>query len=169
MARRDRVQRPRALPDHLRFLRGQAGLGAPRLRSPAVKAGSKNNSQGGLDLLGPIIKVVTGLLGIKANFETTPRGFVGIETDEQKDGLVVKAVFAGSPADKAGVKRGDRIEAVGVGAEGAKPEDVKFHDVTRARDLTKELTDAKSGDAARLKVRRGDATETLIVVLGKGL
>ncbi|OWK43526.1 hypothetical protein FRUB_03125 [Fimbriiglobus ruber] len=41
--------------------------------------------------------------------------------------------------------------------------------MTRARDLTKELTDAKSGDAARLKVRRGDATETLIVVLGKGL
>ena len=54
--------------------------------------------------MGPLIKMLAALTGMKPNFATVPRGFVGIEFDEAKGAVVVKKVYAGSPAEKAGIK-----------------------------------------------------------------
>lgn len=117
-------------------------------------AGAKG--QGGLEMLGPMMKMMAGLLGIKPNYNTVPRGFVGIEFDD-KDGVVVRKVLAGSPADKAGLKAGDKIESV------------KNRSVDDSKDLTRALAKAGVGTKLTVTVKRGDKSEDLTLELGKGL
>ena len=116
-------------------------------------------AKGGDDIqsMGPLVKMLAALSGIKPNFEVVPRGFVGIEFDDTKAGVVVKKVLAGSPAEKAGFKTGDVIEAV------------KATTVDTGKDLAKALAKAGVGTKLRISVKRGDKTEELSVELGKGL
>jgi membrane-associated protease RseP (regulator of RpoE activity) len=122
-------------------------------------APEKIDSKGGDDIqsMGPLVKMLAALTGIKPNFEVVPRGFVGIEFDETKAGVVVKKVLPGSPAEKAGFKPGDVIEAV------------KATNVETGQDLAKALAKAGVGTKLRISVKRGDKTEDLSVELGKGL
>ncbi|MBX9583578.1 MAG: PDZ domain-containing protein [Gemmataceae bacterium] len=115
--------------------------------------------QGGLEMIGPLMKTMAALMGIKPNFNAVPRGFVGVEVDDA-DGVVVKKVLPGSPAEKAGFKVGDKIEAVKVTAT---------RDVDNVRDLTRALAKAGVGAKLTVTVARGDATKTLTLELGKGL
>jgi hypothetical protein len=119
----------------------------------------KIDSKGGDDIqsMGPLVKMLAALTGIKPNFEVVPRGFIGIEFDETKTGVVVKKVLPGSPAEKAGFKPGDVIEAV------------KATNVETGQDLAKALAKAGVGTKLRISVKRGDKTEDLTVELGKGL
>jgi membrane-associated protease RseP (regulator of RpoE activity) len=127
----------------------------PGFEPPAlVPLGGKG--QGGLDAIGPIMKMMAGLLGIKPNFATVPRGFVGIEFEE-KDGVVVKKVLPGSPAEKAGIKPGDRLETV------------KNIGIDDSKDLTRALAKAGVGTKLKVTVKRGDQTEDLTLELGRGL
>jgi len=116
-------------------------------------------AKGGDDIqsMGPLVKMLAALSGIKPNFEVVPRGFVGIEFDDTKEGVVVKKVLPGSPAEKAGFKTGDIIEAV------------KATSVEAGKDLAKALAKAGVGTKHRITVKRGDKTEELSVELGKGL
>jgi len=134
---------------------------------PAPKGLSRGGGQGGLEILGPIMKILAGIMGITPNFETRPRGFLGIETVEKSDGVVVKAVLPDSPAATAGLKPGDKIESVGVssGKKGRK----RTTDIDRPRDLEKALAEVKPNDELTVQVRRGDKTETVTVTLGRGL
>ncbi len=122
-------------------------------------APEKVDAKGGDDIqsMGPLVKMLAALSGIKPNFEIVPRGFVGIEFDDSKDGVVIKKVFPGSPADKAGFKAGDIISAV------------KASDVETSKDLAKALAKAGVGTKLKLSVKRGDKTEELSIELGKGL
>lgn len=115
--------------------------------------------QGGLEMIGPLMKTMAALMGIKPNFNAVPRGFVGVEVDE-KDGVVVTAVLKGSPADKAGFRAGDRIESVKVSSA----KDVDSH-----RELVRALAKAGVGVKLTVTVARGDATKNLTLELGKGL
>jgi hypothetical protein len=127
----------------------------PGFDPPPIKPiGGKG--QGGLEMLGPMMKMMAGLLGIKPNFATVPRGFVGIEFDD-KDGVVVRKVLHGSPADKAGLKAGDKIETV------------KNKSIDDAKDLTRALAKAGVGTKLTVTVKRGDKTEDLTLELGRGL
>jgi hypothetical protein len=127
----------------------------PGFEPPPIKPiGGKG--QGGIEMLGPMMKMMAGLLGIKPNFATMPRGFVGIEFDDQ-DGVVVRKVLPGSPADKAGLKAGDRIESV------------KNRSIDDAKDLTRALAKAGVGTKLTVTVKRGDKTEDLTLELGRGL
>jgi membrane-associated protease RseP (regulator of RpoE activity) len=110
-----------------------------------------------LQAMGPLIKLLAALSGIKANFEVVPRGFVGIEFEEKKDAVVVAKVFAGSPAAKAGFKVGDTIAAV------------KGTDIDSGKVLAAALAKAGVGAKLKITVKRGDKTEELTVELGKGL
>src|SRR5262249_36222981 len=110
----------------------------------------------GLESLGPMMKMLGAFMGIKPNFEVVPRGFVGLEF-EDKDGIVVKKVLPGSPAEKAGIKAGDRIE------------EVKSVAVDDAKDLRRALAKAGVGTKLKVAVKRGDKSETLTLELGKGL
>jgi hypothetical protein len=115
-------------------------------------------AEGGDDIqsMGPLVKMLAALTGIKPNFEVVPRGFLGIEFDDA-DGVVIKKVLPGSPAEKAGFKAGDKIEAV------------KAVDIAGGKDLSKALAKAGVGTKLRFTVKRGDKSEELTVELGKGL
>jgi len=134
---------------------------------PPVRA-IGGGGQGGLELLGPMMKILAGFMGIKPNFDAKPRGFLGFETDERKDGVFVKAVLADGPAAKAGLKPGDKLTAVGVAPSGSKKKPSML-DIDRPRDLAKAFAEAKAGDEAKIEILRGDKAETVLVPFGKGL
>ena len=122
---------------------------------PLVPIGNKGGA-GGLDALGPIMKMMASFLGIKPNFTTVPRGFIGIEVDDA-EGIVVKKVLPGSPADRAGFKPGDKIETI------------KTTTIDDAGDLKRALAKAGVGAKFTVSVKRGNKSEELTLELGKGL
>jgi hypothetical protein len=71
--------------------------------------GGRGGSAGGLEVVGSLMKLMGSFLGKKASPEAMPRGFLGIELADDKDGPVVRAVLDAGPAAKAGVKVGDRV------------------------------------------------------------
>ncbi len=123
---------------------------------PLVPIGKKGAGTGGLDAIGPLMKTMAALLGIKPNFATGPRGFIGIEFEE-KDGIVVKSVLAGSPAAEAGFKSGDKIE------------EIKNSSIDDSKDLLRALSKAGVGTKLKVTVKRGDKSEELKLELGRGL
>lgn len=102
-------------------------------------------------------KAIIAMSGLKPNFDVVPRGFVGIEVAEGKDGVVVKKVLARSPAEKAGLKAGDVIASV------------KEAKVASGKELSAALAKAGVGTKWVFTVRRGDKTEEITVELGRGL
>lgn len=129
----------------------------PDFDPPALQPiGGEKTAGGGLEALGPMMKMVASMMGIKPNFATVPRGFVGIEIDDA-DGVVVKKVLPGSPADKAGIKAGDKLESV------------KSVSIEAGKDLSRALAKAGVGTKLKVEVKRGDKVEVLTLVLGGGL
>jgi hypothetical protein len=133
---------------------------------PPDPKGIGRGGQGGLELIGPVMKLLAGLMGIKPNFEVRPRGFLGVEIEEQNGAVVVRSVLTGGPAAKAGLKPGDRLVAFGLDRGARK---TRMTDIDRPRDLDRALAGARPGDEAKLDVRRGEATESLTITLGRGL
>jgi serine protease DegQ len=124
--------------------------------APLVPLGG---GKGGTDIqaLGPLVKLLAALSGIKPNFDTAPRGFTGIEYEEKDGKLFVKSVLPDSPAEKAGLKSGDQITRV------------KSVKVKSGTDLQTALAKAGVGTKWRFFVTRGDKDEEIVVELGKGL
>lgn len=119
--------------------------------------------QGGLEILGPVMKVFASFMGIQPNFTTTPRGFMGIEWGNGTD---VRAVLPGGPAAKAGVRAGDVIAQIGTVAKDRQP---RMRDIDSPSDVDRALADTVPGHDILLRVKRGSETETVTVTLGKGL
>lgn len=124
---------------------------------PDPKGIGGKGGQGGLEMIGTMTKMIAGMMNVKPNFEVKPAGFLGLELEEQKGGLAVKAVLKGGPADKAGVKAGDVLESV------------KTTGVDDTSALKKAIGKASVGDKVSVTVRRGGETQTVTVELGKGL
>ena len=116
----------------------------------------KEGGQGSLEMIGSLMQMLAPLIG-KPNFDVVPRGFLGAELEARKDELVVKSVLAGGPADKAGLKPGDRIET-------AKGKSLKKPD-----DLLEAVKKLPEGSSLKLSIQRGDDTKDITVELGKGL
>lgn len=123
---------------------------------PLVPIGKGKGGQGGLDMIGPLMKTMAAFMGIKPNYAAEPRGFIGI-VFEEKDGIVVKSVLPGSPAEKAGFKPGDKIESV------------KNTSIDDSKDLNRALAKAGVGTKLKVAVKRGDKTDNLTLELGRGL
>ncbi|HJZ89387.1 MAG TPA: PDZ domain-containing protein [Gemmataceae bacterium] len=117
----------------------------------------KGGSQGGLELIGELMKFLAAFSGIKPNYDVHPRGFLGAELKAESKVLVVKSVIAGGPADKAGLKAGDRIQTAHGKSVGS-PEDML--------EAVKKLPE---GTSVKLTLKRGDDSKTITVELGKGL
>jgi len=117
----------------------------------------KDAGQGGLEMIGSLMQMLSAFGGIKPNFDVQPRGFLGAELEAQKDELVVKSVLAGGPADKAGLKAGDRIETA-KGKTLRKPDDLL--------DMVKKLPE---GSSVKFSIKRGDDSKDITVELGRGL
>jgi hypothetical protein len=112
---------------------------------------------GGLEMIGQIMKVLGGLAGKKATPDTAPRGYLGVELADKEEVITVRAVLKGGPADRAGVKDGDRL--------------VKFDgrtvlNVDDVQRLAKKMT---SGQDVKVTVERGGEKKDLTVKLGEGL
>ncbi|MDE3153157.1 MAG: PDZ domain-containing protein [Gemmatimonadota bacterium] len=97
----------------------------------------------------------------------TPRAVVGITTStgDARDtlGLRVNEVAAGSPAEKAGIAEGDRIQAInGINLKLA-PIDIGDQEMADAmsRRLTRELGKLAPGDAVSLRVYHDGQVRTL--------
>lgn len=131
----------------------------PNFEPPAMMRLGKGDAtgQGGLEVLGSMMKMMARFMGLKANFEMLPRGFTGIEVEAKDSKVVVTAVLPDSPADKAGLKVGDRIERI------------KSTDIDAIKDLNRALAKAGVGERLTFTVRRGEETLEIIVPLGKGL
>ncbi len=135
---------------------------------PGVKARGKDNSQGGLDALGPLMKVMAAFMGIKPDFTVAPRGSLGVEWAESSGQVKIERVLAGSPAAEAGFLPGDRVESVAL----SKPGKVKLssaEDIDSPADLARLMAAVRPDQKAEFKVRRGDKSVTLTVTFGKGL
>jgi peroxiredoxin len=122
---------------------------------PIARIGGKG--QGGLEVLGPLMKTLAAFMGIKPNFEAKPRGSVGIEVEEKEGGVYVKSVLKDGPADAAGLKPGDKLL------------NVKDRSIDKARDLGRALDQLTAGTKVKVKIQRGEETSTLTVELGKGI
>jgi hypothetical protein len=128
----------------------------PNFEPPALVPIGGGKGQGQLEMMGPLMKTLAALMGIKPNFDVAPRGFVGVEFDD-KDGVVVSRVLAGSPADKAGLRVGDKIEQI------------RNTDIENAKSVTRALAKAGVGQRLRVAVKRGGEDVELTLNLGRGL
>lgn len=117
----------------------------------------KGSSQGGLEMIGTLTQVMSMIGGLKPNFTVHPRGFLGAEIESKSSELIVKAVLAGSPAEKAGLKVGDRIE------------EAKGKSLSSSEDLLEAVKKLPEGTSLKLTVKRGDESKDITVELGKGL
>lgn len=123
---------------------------------PIVGIGGKGGSQGGMEMIADMMKMLGPLLGIQPNFERKPRGLIGIEVTQKDDGIFITGVLKGSPADKAGLKVGDQLLVVG------------RRDIDTERDLQFALEKLTAGKTISIQVRRGDKKETFDLELGRG-
>lgn len=122
---------------------------------PLLPLGGKGNE--GIQSMGPMVKMLTAMLGLKPNFDIVPRGFTGIEYEEKDSKVFVKAVLAGSPAEKAGLKAGDQITSI------------KTDSIGSGKDLSKALAKAGVGSKWRFYITRGGKEDEVVIELGKGL
>lgn len=124
---------------------------------PVIQPGKKGNSQGGLDVLGPVMKTMASLMGVTPNFEVKPGGFVGFELEEKGKKVFVKAVYKNSPAEAAGLKAGDRLD------------EIKGNSIDGMNDVARAFGKAGVGDGVKVTVERGGESKTVTVKLGGGL
>jgi hypothetical protein len=102
-------------------------------------------------------KLISGLLGQRGKPEVVARGFLGLELTQSDGQVVVKRVLEKSPADRAGVKPGDRI--------------IRF-DGEKVRDsggLFKLAAALTAGKEVKLSLVRGDKSQDINIKAGEGL
>src|SRR3954452_2502174 len=87
--------------------------------------------------------------------QKVPHAYLGVGTgDSQQGGALVGNIVPGGPADKGGLKEGDRVVQIG-----GQP-------VRSADDLSASVNDHKPGDKVDIVVERGGQRRTLTVTLG---
>jgi hypothetical protein len=78
---------------------------------PPLPLGGKAGA-GGMDVMANLIRVLSFFVGSQAPPTPQPRGFFGFELAEKDGAVAVERVLPRSPAAEAGLKAGDRIDAV---------------------------------------------------------
>jgi hypothetical protein len=122
---------------------------------PPAGLGGRTGGAGGLEIVGSIMKTLGSFLGRKANPDVVPRGFLGIELNDAREGPVVQSVLAAGPAAKAGVEVGDRIEKV-QGRTVVSAEDVQTY------------ASMPAGTIIKLLVTRGKEKKEITFKMGEG-
>jgi hypothetical protein len=110
-----------------------------------------------LNAMGAMLKLLGGFLGKRAKPEVVARGFLGLELAESNGQVMVKRVLEKSPADRAGVKPGDRV----VTFNGEKVRD--------GAGLLKLAAALTSGQDVSLTLAQGDRQRDVTVKAGEGL
>lgn len=94
-----------------------------------------------------------GAVGLTAQ-QQTARPWLGVQLVRTPDGLTISFVIADSPAEKAGLKRGDVVKAV------------NGTTVSDGAALLSAIKDKKVGDAITVSITRGRAAQDVTVTLG---
>jgi hypothetical protein len=110
-----------------------------------------------LNALGGLLKLFGGALGKRAKPEVVARGFLGLELAERDGRVTVSQVLEKSPADRAGIRAGDRITQL----DGEK--------VADSAGLLKLAAQLTAGKDVKLTVARGDKVQDIAVKAGEGL
>ena len=97
----------------------------------------------GIEAMAGLIKLASFLMGSRPKTELVPRGFLGIELLELEGAVTIRGVLPDSPADKAGLKAGDRVCRVNDTA------------VEDAADVTRLASKVRDGHTLRFTVVRG--------------
>jgi hypothetical protein len=135
---------------------------------PKRRAGEKPAAPAGIQAmstLGSFAKGLAFVLGKQPEDEQRLHGFLGLEWVEKKaDGraeVEITRVLAGSPAEKAGLRAGDRIQSINRRA------------ITGLKGARAALSRAQPGDKVAIVVRRGrpgnDREVVISIVTGDGL
>jgi hypothetical protein len=132
-----------------------------------LKVGKKDGAgMMGLDMLGPAIKFLAALSGIKPAPPPVPRGFFGLELEEAGGAVTVKSVVANGPAAKAGLKTGDRIA---FGFIFANLQHVQGNDVKSLVDVIRNAAVVTAGQTVRFSIERGQEKKVITITAGEGL
>jgi hypothetical protein len=120
------------------------------------RMGGGSGGAGGLEIVGSLMKMMGGMLGTKAQPETTTRGFLGVELTDGGEYPTVKAVLAKGPAGQAGLKAGDVL--------------TKFQGrtVSSTEDVLRFAKHVAPGDPVKLTVKRGSETVEVSFKSGEG-
>jgi S1-C subfamily serine protease len=114
----------------------------------------------GLGFAAPVEKILEALPDLRAgkSVERAAGAYLGISPDPQfalSDKAIVGGVEKGSPADQAGVRKGDRIARV------------DGREVRAWKDLLDVLEDREPGDALALELKRGEESIDAVATLGE--
>jgi putative serine protease PepD len=128
---------------------------AGRVIGVNAQIASTSGSNDGVGFAIPVDTVKEVIPALKAGREIK-RPYLGVSTGDAATGTgaLVASVIPGGPADRAGLRAGDRIVAIG----GAK--------VTRSTDVSGLVTAHEPGDKLAVRISRGGDERTLSVTLG---
>ena len=128
---------------------------AGRVIGVNAQIASTSGSNDGVGFAIPVDTVKEVVPALKAGREIK-RPYLGVSTGDAAtgSGALVASVIAGGPADRAGLRPGDRIVAIG----GEK--------VTQSTDVSGLVTARKPGDKLAIRISRGGDERTLSVTLG---
>ena len=113
--------------------------------------------QGGLELIGTMMKFLGPLMGFNGVPERKPRGFLGVELAETDSTVTLKSVLPGSPADEAGLKVGDTIK------------NMNKDKIDLIADVSKSAGKRTAGNSVTFTIERDGAEKKVTVEFGKGL
>jgi hypothetical protein len=124
--------------------------------APPKGLGGKGG-QGGLEVMGSVMKMLGSFLGMKANYDVTYRPFLGVTLVEEGESLTVKGILSDGPAGKSGLKLGDKV--------------LKFQGrtVLSVEDVQRYARKLSPGEDVKLTVERGDKKMDITFKAGEGL
>ncbi|MBV9125478.1 MAG: PDZ domain-containing protein [Planctomycetes bacterium] len=123
---------------------------------PPAGLGGQGGGPAELDALGMVMKLLGVFLGKGAIPEVQPRGFLGLELADENQVVEVTAVLPGSPADRAGLKAGDRIQ---------KFQGQSVHSSSQVQRLAARLT---TGQMVKVILTRGQNLQAVAFKAGEG-
>ena len=122
---------------------------------PPPQALNIKGGAGGLDMMAGLMKFVSFMAGLKPAPPPVQRGFLGIEMMNKEDGVYISAILPQSPAEKGGLRVGDRLATVN-GDTADSDEEVRRHLAQRVARPGRERDRRPRGDFLGYKVTAGN-------------
>ncbi len=111
----------------------------------------------GMDMMVGLVRLMTWLAGIGPAPAPQPRGFFGFEIEQKGKAVKVARVLTGGPADKAGLKKGDRILSV------------EAKSISGVNDVLQQASKLTAGKTLTLNIERDTKKLELTITAGDGL
>ena len=124
---------------------------------PAPQPIGGKGGQGGLEILGSLMKVLGPIMGLKPAGPPEARGFLGIELADKEVIVTIQKVLEKSPAAEGGLKTGDRIQ------------EINGQNVKASADAQRLTAKVLAGQQVRITIERGDDKINLKITAGEGL